>query len=86
MAVRVKLRLTRNGKAVEAIALIKSGYEADSPQLIVPIQLARQLDLWPPPLSAREQIFDTAGGPLRVWLLPRAAKAKVVASDADQIR
>ena len=75
--------MTRNGKAVEAIALINSGYEADSPQLIVPIQLAKQLDLWPPPLSAREQIFDTARGPLKVWLLPRAAKAKVVASDAE---
>ena len=83
MAVRVKLKLTRNNRAVEVAALINSGYEADSPQLIVPIQLARQLDLWPPPPNARELTFDTAGGPLRVWFTPRAAKAKVVAEDAE---
>ena len=64
------------------VALINSGYEADTPQLIVPVSIAKELSLWPPPPDAREMTFETAGGPLRVWLIPRAVKAQVVAEDA----
>lgn len=83
VAVRVKLQLVRDEKVVTTVALINSGYEADSPQLIIPIQLAKQLNLWPPPSNSKELIFDTAGGPLRVWFIPRAAKAKVVTKDVE---
>jgi len=81
MAVRVRLRLSRGDRVVEAPALVNSGYEADSPQLMVPIEVARSLGLWPP-LSAREEVFETAGGPLKVWVLRRSATAQVVAGDA----
>jgi len=83
LAVRVKLQLVRGEARTVTAALINSGYEADSPQLIVPIQLARRLNLWPPPIDARELTFDTAGGPLKVWFIPRAAKAKVLAGDVE---
>jgi len=36
MAVRVKLRIMRGDSVIETIALINSGYEADSPQLMIP--------------------------------------------------
>jgi uncharacterized protein involved in response to NO len=42
MAVRVRLRITREGRAIEAIALVNSGYEADSPQLMIPLTLAKR--------------------------------------------
>lgn len=46
MAVRVRLRLRTGAGEVLSAALVNSGFEADTPQLVVPIALARRLDLW----------------------------------------
>ena len=41
MAVRLRLRIrTTEGRAVEAIALLNSGFEAPTPQLIAPLDVA----------------------------------------------
>ena len=82
MAVRLRLRIRRGDRVVEAVALLNSGYEAPTPQLLVPIDLARALGLWPPE-NAVEIEMETAGGPLRAWYFPRAASVKVVAEDAE---
>lgn len=34
-----------------------------------------------PAPDSREESFDTAGGPLRVWIVRRAAKVRVTAED-----
>ncbi len=83
MAVRVRLRITRGDSAIEAIALVNSGYEADSPQLMIPLTLAKTLGAWPPPPDSREVIFETAGGPVKVWIVKRGARVRVIASDAE---
>lgn len=82
MAVRLKLKVSAGGKSAEAVALLKSGYEAPTPQLLVSIDFAAKLGLWPQQ-SASEVTLETAGGPLRAWLQPRAAKVSVVAGDAE---
>lgn len=82
MAVRLRLLIRRNNIAIDAIALLNSGYEAPTPQLLIPINLARSLDLWPPQ-NALDVVLDTAGGPLRAWLYPKAAKVKIVAPDVE---
>jgi len=69
MAVRVKLRLRRGEASMKVIALVNSGYEADSPRLLVPVNLAKELGLWPPPLDAKETFFETASGPLKARLV-----------------
>ncbi len=66
LAVRVRLRVRKGSLARDFVALVNSGYEADTPQLLIPTNLARELGLWPPPLGAAEAIFGTAGGPLKV--------------------
>ena len=48
MVVRVKVRIERSGKVVETSALANSGYEAETPQLLIPIPLAETLGLWLP--------------------------------------
>jgi hypothetical protein len=83
MAVRVRLRISKDDKVEEVIALINSGYEADTPQLMIPIPLAKRLGVWPPPPNSKEEIFETAGGPLRVWVIRDGAKAKIIASDVE---
>ena len=83
MVVRVRLRIERNGRCIETSALANSGYEAETPQLLIPIRLAEQLDLWPPRGAIEESEFDTAGGPLRVWIFSRACRVTVIAEDAN---
>jgi len=45
LIVRVKLRLTKNGRSKDVIALVNTGYEADTSQQIIPIAIARELNL-----------------------------------------
>ncbi|MGB9630848.1 MAG: hypothetical protein ACPL09_02545 [Candidatus Methanodesulfokora sp.] len=52
----MRIRIFRGDKTVDVVALVNSGYEADSPQLMVPIQVARELGLWPP-VDVREGNF-----------------------------
>jgi len=82
MVVRVRLRIVGGGGAVETSALANSGYEAETLQLLIPIKLAQVLGLWPPKAGIEESEFETAGGPLRVWLAPRACRVSVVVPDA----
>lgn len=83
MAVRLKLRIrAAEGRIVEAAALLNSGFEAPTPQLILPIGVARELGLWPPE-GAVEVELETVGGPVRAWFYPRRAFVKAVASDAE---
>jgi len=82
LAVRVKLRIrSRHGKEVVSSALVNSGFEAETPQLLLPRRLAAELGLWPPPEDAYIVEVGTAGGPVRNYLIPRAAEVSVVTSD-----
>ena len=53
------------------------------PNCLFRLGLAEQLDLWPPRGAIEESEFDTAGGPLRVWIFPRACRVTVIAEDAN---
>ena len=75
--------MSRGGVSKEVVALVNSGYEADSPQLMIPTALAEDLGVWPPPREAIETVFNTAGGPLRVWVVRRAARVCVVAEGVE---
>lgn len=83
MAIRVKLRIRslKSGKEVVSSALVNSGFEAETPQLLVPRKLALALDLWPPPEDAYLVEVGTAGGPVRNYLIPRAAQVIAEAGD-----
>ena len=83
MAVRLRLRIKVRERVTEEVALLNSGFEAPTPQLLIPISTAKALELWPPTSESKELIVDTAGGPLRVWFYPRAAFVKVITSDAE---
>ncbi len=85
MAVRVRLRLRSktSQETIETSALVNSGFEAESPQLLIPIPLARQLSLYPPPLTSSVIEVGTAGGPVRVFLVREALQAWVVTGDRE---
>jgi len=85
MAVRVRLRLRSktSQETIETSALVNSGFEAESPQLLIPIPLARQLSLYPPPPKSSVIEVGTAGGPVRVFLVREALQAWVVTGDRE---
>lgn len=71
MAVRVKLKIKNRLKAgeVEASSLVNPGFEADRPQLLIPVKVAKLLGLWPnPEADVKSEIYETAGG-LRVYVI-----------------
>lgn len=83
MVVRVRIRIeTSRGVKCESVALLNSGYEAETPQILIPVRLAEELGYWPPS-PGTETEFETAGGPLRVWMMHEACKVKVIAEDAS---
>lgn len=79
---RVRLKVSVESKNVEKVALLNSGYEAPSPQLLIPIDTAKQLGLWPPG-DALEAEFDTAGGVLKAWIYPKVGKVKILTVEGD---
>jgi hypothetical protein len=82
LAVRLRLEIVVGEKKVEEVALLNSGYEAPSAQLLIPIATAKKLGLWPPEKSIEVE-FETAGGILKAWLFPKAGKVKVLTVDAS---
>ena len=83
MAVRVRLRVKGPGAAVETSALVNSGYEALTPQLLLPRRLAERLGLSPVPETARLVEMDTPGGPVRLLLVPRGVEVTLLAGDRE---
>lgn len=83
MAVRVRLRIRsrRSGREVVTSALVNSGFEADTPQLLIPRRLATELGLWPPPEDAYVIDVGTAGGPAKKYFVPGAVEVSVVTED-----
>jgi hypothetical protein len=50
--VRVKIKSLRGfkaGETVETSSLLNTGYIGASPEIIIPVKLAENLGLWPPP-------------------------------------
>jgi hypothetical protein len=85
MAVRIKLRLRAraSGETIDVSALINSGFETDSPQLLIPMGLARRLALYPPPITSSIIEVGTAGGPSRVFLVREALEVWAITDDRE---
>ena len=82
LVVRVRIRIkSRFGGEVVTSALVNSGFEAETPQLLIPRTLAARLGMWPPPLEAQLIEVGTAGGPVRNYFIPRAAEVYVETED-----
>jgi len=78
---KLRIESLRTGREVTTSALVNSGYEAETPQLLVPRRLAAEPGLWPPPEDAQLLEYGIAGGPTRVYLIPQSVEVSVNASD-----
>ena len=85
MAVRVKIKVDSTvGKTLKTVALVNTGFETLKPQLLLPIKAAEELSLWPNlPTEAKIEIYDTAGGPMRVYIIPDSAWVSILAEERE---
>ena len=82
MGVRVRLKIrSKSGAEVESPALVNSGFETETSQLLLPVGAAKKLDLYPPPPEASIVELGTAGGPARLFLIREGLKVWVLAGD-----
>ncbi len=82
LAVRLKLVLEYSVGAVETIALLNSGYETLRPEILLPISIARELKLFPPPTTATIKEYTLAdGSTIHLIKIPRALKVSVTEDD-----
>ncbi|WP_243668595.1 hypothetical protein [Vulcanisaeta sp. JCM 16161] len=83
MRIRVRLR-TREGREEVTIALVNSGFESDTPQILLPMNLARRLELWDKVLvEGRIQLFGTVAGPTRLYILPSSIYVSILEDDYE---
>ncbi|MBI4700463.1 MAG: hypothetical protein HY744_04730 [Deltaproteobacteria bacterium] len=90
MAVRLRLKIQpivgtpAPASSIEAVATVNSGYEADAPEIIVPVRLAERLGLWPSlPEGACVQTYATAGGPARLYRVLQGASVGIQVPDRN---
>lgn len=83
MAIRLKLRLEREDRRIDIIALVNSGYETLEPELLIPSQTAEELGLLPslPPGSMIKEYVLADGSTTKLIKITRAVKVSVVEED-----
>jgi len=83
VAVRLKLRLVREGSSVEVVALVNSGYETTEPEILVPSATAKALHLYPQlPQGASIREYMLADGSItRLIKISRAVLVYAVEED-----
>jgi len=68
VGVRVKVRVKYSGKSVDLIALVNTGYETDVPEILIPVDIAEKLGLWPKlPDNTLVETYKTASGLMKVY-------------------
>ena len=78
MGVRVRVKIMYRDKVLETTALVNTGFETPNPQILLPVKAAEKLDLWPDlPRDALVEIYDTAGGPVRVYRVRNAVRVEI---------
>jgi hypothetical protein len=82
VGVRVKILIRLAGREVETPALVNSGFETDTPQLLVPVRLLSANLIDPSELGeASIEEYDTAGGPVAMHIYPNSCRVRVVEPD-----
>ena len=82
MACRVKVKLRRDGRVVETSALVNSGFETYAPDIVIPVEVAKRLNLWPP-REISLAVLDTGGGEVSTPYYESAVELELVLPDRE---
>jgi hypothetical protein len=86
MAIRICLRIRTRYEPIKdasVVALVNSGFEADSPQILIPIKLANELGLYSRLMEARIESYGTVAGPVRMYVLPSSVEVWISEADVE---
>ena len=84
MGVRVRVRVKYGSSSLDLVALVNTGYEADVPELLIPVSVAERLGLWPKlPEDTIVETYKTASGLMRVYRV-RGARASLLVGGAEK--
>lgn len=82
MGVRVRIRIMLGENSVEAMALVNTGFESDVPEILIPINLAERLGVWPNlPDGTIVETYRSVSGLMRVYRI-KGARASLIIEDA----
>jgi len=85
MACRVRVKLRRDSRVIETSALVNSGFETDAPDIVVPVELAKRLGLWPP-RETSFTVLDTGGGEVSTPYFESAVELELTLTDREPRR
>ncbi|RLF20699.1 MAG: hypothetical protein DRN15_10765 [Thermoprotei archaeon] len=81
MGVRVKVRIEHKGHYVDVVALVNTGFEGDVPEVLIPIDVAERLGIWPNlPEGVVVETYRTASGLMRVYRIG-GARVRLIVDD-----
>jgi hypothetical protein len=86
LAVRVRLGIecSSTKSRLDLNALVNAGFESERPQLLIPLKVATRLGLWPNlPPEAEIEIYGTAGGPSKNYVVPGVLEVRVLAGEVE---
>jgi len=79
VGVRVRVRVSYGNEFVDLVALVNTGYETDVPEILIPVNVAEKLNLWPRlPENTVVETYKTASGLMRVYRIPGARVSLIV--------
>ncbi|MHA1606698.1 MAG: hypothetical protein ACTSWP_04020 [Candidatus Freyarchaeota archaeon] len=81
MAVRVKLKVNSGITEKTLTALVNTGFESETPDLLLPVTIAEELGIWPPTSSIMLDEYSTVSGSISLATLPKAVKVQAVSGD-----
>ncbi|MEM2740474.1 MAG: hypothetical protein QXQ29_06715 [Candidatus Bathyarchaeia archaeon] len=85
MALRVKLRIRGSRNSITASALVNTGFEAEEPQLVIPIKLAEALSLMNLQASI-EDLSVAGGGRISGYRLEECINVELILEDREPVR
>ena len=85
MGVRVRVRVRYGSVSLDLVALVNTGYETDVPELLIPVDVARSLSLWPRlPDNTVVETYRTASGLMKVYRVGGAQVSLLV--EGNEVR
>ena len=83
MGVRVRIEVKYRGKNVGVTALVSMGFEGDVPEILIPIQIAERLEIWPDlPDETIIETYRSASGLMKVYRV-KGAKIYLIAEGLE---
>jgi len=80
--INIEIRGRQKAQTIETPALLNSGYESETPELLLPAALAQRLGLFPDlPEDAESISYETAGGIARMYRIGGALEIRVLVED-----